>query len=156
MNSRRHRMFGVAIWIASAAIIVAVIFIVLLMLAVGGGRISKERGSWIVGIAFILLLLPFFTIPAGNNLLRRLLLAHYCPRLGGELVIPPVAHMTSRSKPRPKPVPAFAASLNSERDSSLSVAPPGRWFCTISSSVLRPMIRTPSIVPPAISAEQKR
>ncbi|MCC7262587.1 MAG: alpha-galactosidase [Candidatus Latescibacteria bacterium] len=31
---------------------------------------------------------------AGNNLLRRLLLTHYCPRLGGELVIPPVAHMT--------------------------------------------------------------
>lgn len=30
----------------------------------------------------------------GNNLLRRLLLAHYCPRIDGELVIPPVAHMT--------------------------------------------------------------
>ena len=50
--------------------VVAIVFIVLLMLAVGGGRISKERGSWIVGISFVLLLLPFFTIPAGNNLIR--------------------------------------------------------------------------------------
>lgn len=30
----------------------------------------------------------------GNLLLRRLLLAHYCPRVDGELAIPPVAHMT--------------------------------------------------------------
>jgi alpha-galactosidase len=30
----------------------------------------------------------------GNNLLRRLLLAKYCPRFDGELVLPPVAHMT--------------------------------------------------------------
>ena len=50
--------------------VIAIVFIVLLMLAVGGGRISKERGSWIVGISFVLLLLPFFTIPAGNNLIR--------------------------------------------------------------------------------------
>ncbi|KPK83950.1 MAG: hypothetical protein AMJ81_06905 [Phycisphaerae bacterium SM23_33] len=29
---------------------------------------------------------------AGNNLLRRLLLGHYLPRVGGELFLPPVAH----------------------------------------------------------------
>lgn len=51
-------------------IVIAIAFVVLLVLAVSGGRISKERGSWIVGIAFVVLLLPFFTIPAGNNLLR--------------------------------------------------------------------------------------
>ncbi len=28
----------------------------------------------------------------GNNLLRRLLIAHYLPRIGGELFLPPVAH----------------------------------------------------------------
>ena len=50
--------------------LLAVVFVVLLVLAVAGGRISKERGSWIVGISFILLLLPFLTIPAGDNLLR--------------------------------------------------------------------------------------
>ncbi|MGI9187866.1 MAG: ABC transporter permease [Gaiellales bacterium] len=50
--------------------LIALVFIVLLILAVSGGKISKEKGSWIVGIAFILLLLPFFTIPAGNNLIR--------------------------------------------------------------------------------------
>ena len=31
---------------------------------------------------------------AGNNILRRLLLKHYCPRESGELALPPVAHMT--------------------------------------------------------------
>ncbi|HXI16660.1 MAG TPA: glycoside hydrolase family 36 protein [Chloroflexota bacterium] len=30
----------------------------------------------------------------GQNLLRRLLLDEYCPRVGGELWVPPVAHMT--------------------------------------------------------------
>ena len=30
----------------------------------------------------------------GNNLLRRLLLAHYAPRIDGEAVLPPVCHMT--------------------------------------------------------------
>jgi len=30
----------------------------------------------------------------GNNLLRRLILAHYTPRVNGELAVPPVAHMT--------------------------------------------------------------
>jgi len=30
----------------------------------------------------------------GNNLLRRIILAHYTPRLDGEIAIPPVAHMT--------------------------------------------------------------
>ena len=30
----------------------------------------------------------------GNNLLRRLILAHYTPRIGGELAIPPIAHNT--------------------------------------------------------------
>jgi len=33
----------------------------------------------------------------GHHLLKRLLLAHYCPRIGGELAIPPVAHPTSAS-----------------------------------------------------------
>jgi len=50
--------------------VIALVFIVLLILAVSGGKISKDRGGWIVGIAFILLLAPFMTIPAGNNLLR--------------------------------------------------------------------------------------
>ncbi len=50
--------------------VIAVVFIILLVLAVSGGRISKDHGGWIVGIAFVLLLLPFLTIPAGNNLIR--------------------------------------------------------------------------------------
>lgn len=43
-----------------------------------------------------ILLIPWHGDDAitGNNLLRRLLLAHYCPRIDGELAIPPVAHMT--------------------------------------------------------------
>lgn len=31
----------------------------------------------------------------GHHLLRQLLLAHYCPRINGELALPPVAHPTS-------------------------------------------------------------
>ncbi len=50
-------------------IIVGIVFVVLLALAVSAGRI-REYGSWIVGIAFVLLLVPFLTFPAGNNLLR--------------------------------------------------------------------------------------
>jgi len=51
------------------AIAVALVFILLLVLAVSGGRF-KEYGSWVVGIAFVLLLVPFMTLPAGNNLIR--------------------------------------------------------------------------------------
>lgn len=50
--------------------VIALVFIVLLLLAVAGGKISKDRGGWIVAIAFLLLLAPFMTLPAGNNLLR--------------------------------------------------------------------------------------
>ncbi|MHB0859154.1 MAG: glycoside hydrolase family 36 protein [Anaerolineae bacterium] len=31
---------------------------------------------------------------AGNNLLRRVILDHYTPRIGGEIVLPPITHMT--------------------------------------------------------------
>ena len=50
-------------------IVVGIVFIVLLLVAVTGSRIP-EYGSWIVGIAFVLLLAPFLTFPAGNNLVR--------------------------------------------------------------------------------------
>jgi len=51
------------------AIVIALAFIVLLVLAVSGGRF-KDYGSWVVGVAFVLLLVPFMTLPAGNNLIR--------------------------------------------------------------------------------------
>ena len=51
------------------ALVIGVVFVVLLITAVTAGRIP-DYGSWIVGIAFVLLLAPFLTLPAGNNLLR--------------------------------------------------------------------------------------
>ncbi len=50
-------------------LLVGIIFLVLLVAAVTASRIP-EYGNWIVGIAFVLLLTPFMTLPAGNNLLR--------------------------------------------------------------------------------------
>ncbi len=50
-------------------ILIGLVLAVLLVLAVTGSRIPNV-GSWVVGIAFALLLVPFLTIPAGNNLLR--------------------------------------------------------------------------------------
>ena len=45
------------------------VFGILLILAVTASRIPEYR-SWVVGAAFALLLVPFLTFPAGNNLLR--------------------------------------------------------------------------------------
>ena len=50
-------------------LLVGIVFGILLILAVTASRIS-EYGSWVVGVAFALLLVPFLTIPAGNNLIR--------------------------------------------------------------------------------------
>jgi spermidine/putrescine transport system permease protein len=50
-------------------LLVGIAFVVLLIAAVTANRIP-EYGSWIVGIAFVLLLAPFLTFPAGNNLVR--------------------------------------------------------------------------------------
>jgi len=55
---------------AIPAVLIGVVLIVLLVLTVAGGRLSERHGTWIVGIAFALLLMPFLTIPAGNSLLR--------------------------------------------------------------------------------------
>jgi spermidine/putrescine transport system permease protein len=44
--------------------------VLLVVGAVFGKRISERYGSWIVGVSFGLLLAPFLTIPAGNNLIR--------------------------------------------------------------------------------------
>jgi spermidine/putrescine transport system permease protein len=54
---------------AVPVIAVGIVIAVLIVLAVTGQRVP-EYGSWIVGTAFALLLVPFLTIPAGNNLLR--------------------------------------------------------------------------------------
>jgi spermidine/putrescine transport system permease protein len=51
-------------------VVVGALFVVLVLGAVFGKRLSERFGSWIVGVCFFLLLLPFMTIPAGNNLLR--------------------------------------------------------------------------------------
>ena len=50
-------------------LLVAIVFVVLLVLAVTGTKL-KDYGSWVVGVAFALLLVPFLTFPAGNNLVR--------------------------------------------------------------------------------------
>ncbi len=50
-------------------LLVAIVFVVLLVLAVTGSKL-KDYGSWVVGVAFALLLVPFLTFPAGNNLVR--------------------------------------------------------------------------------------
>jgi spermidine/putrescine transport system permease protein len=50
--------------------LVGVVFVVLVGAAVFGKRISERYGGWMVGVSFCLLLAPFLTIPAGNNLLR--------------------------------------------------------------------------------------
>ncbi len=52
-------------------LLIGIFFLVLLVAAVTANRIP-EYGNWLVGIAFVLLLAPFLTIPAGNNLLRLL------------------------------------------------------------------------------------
>jgi spermidine/putrescine transport system permease protein len=51
-------------------VVVGALFVVLVLGAVFGKRLSERFGGWIVGVSFFLLLLPFMTIPAGNNLLR--------------------------------------------------------------------------------------
>jgi spermidine/putrescine transport system permease protein len=48
------------------------VFVLLVLGAVFGKRLSERYGGWIVGLSFFLLLAPFMTIPAGNNLLRLL------------------------------------------------------------------------------------
>lgn len=50
-------------------LLVGLVLAVLLIVAVTAHRVP-DYGSWIVGIAFALLLVPFLTIPAGNNLIR--------------------------------------------------------------------------------------
>jgi spermidine/putrescine transport system permease protein len=50
--------------------VAGVVFVVLVAGAVAGKHISARYGGWIVGICFALLIAPFLTIPAGNNLLR--------------------------------------------------------------------------------------
>jgi spermidine/putrescine transport system permease protein len=49
---------------------VGVVFAALIVGAVLGRRFSDRYGGWIQGASFLLLLAPFMTIPAGNNLLR--------------------------------------------------------------------------------------
>lgn len=50
--------------------VVGVVLILLVLGAVFGKRLSQHYGNWIVGGCFALLLVPFLTIPAGNNLIR--------------------------------------------------------------------------------------
>jgi spermidine/putrescine transport system permease protein len=50
--------------------VAGILFVALVVGAVAGKRISQRYGGWIVGICFVLLLAPFLTIPAGNNLIR--------------------------------------------------------------------------------------
>lgn len=47
-----------------------VVFVALVVGAVFGPRLSERFGGWIRAASFLLLLAPFLTIPAGNNLLR--------------------------------------------------------------------------------------
>jgi spermidine/putrescine transport system permease protein len=53
-----------------SAWVVGVFFAALVFGAVFGPRISARYGGWIRAGSFLLLLAPFLTIPAGNNLLR--------------------------------------------------------------------------------------
>jgi spermidine/putrescine transport system permease protein len=50
--------------------VVGVLFAALVFSAVFGPRLSERYGGWIRGGSFLLLLAPFLTFPAGNNLLR--------------------------------------------------------------------------------------
>ena len=50
--------------------VVGVFFAALVFGAVFGPRLSERYGGWIRAGSFLLLLAPFLTIPAGNNLLR--------------------------------------------------------------------------------------
>jgi spermidine/putrescine transport system permease protein len=50
--------------------VVGVVFAALVVGAVGGKRLSERFGGWIQIGSLVLLLIPFLTIPAGNNLLR--------------------------------------------------------------------------------------
>jgi spermidine/putrescine transport system permease protein len=50
--------------------LVGAVFVVLVGGAVFGKRLSERYGGWFVLVSFLLLLAPFMTIPAGNNLLR--------------------------------------------------------------------------------------
>ena len=49
---------------------IGIIFVALVVGAVAGRRLSERWGGWIQGGSIVLLLVPFMTIPAGNNLLR--------------------------------------------------------------------------------------
>jgi spermidine/putrescine transport system permease protein len=50
--------------------VVGVVFALFILGAVLGRRISERYGAWVQAGSFLLLLAPFMTIPAGNNLLR--------------------------------------------------------------------------------------
>ena len=50
--------------------VIGVVFAALVFGAVFGSRLSERYGGWIRAGSFLLLLAPFLTIPAGNNLLR--------------------------------------------------------------------------------------
>ena len=50
--------------------VIGVAFAALVFGAVFGSRLSERYGGWIRAGSFLLLLAPFLTIPAGNNLLR--------------------------------------------------------------------------------------
>jgi spermidine/putrescine transport system permease protein len=50
--------------------VVGVVFAALVVGAVAGRRLSERYGGWIQIGSLVLLLVPFMTIPAGNNLLR--------------------------------------------------------------------------------------
>jgi spermidine/putrescine transport system permease protein len=50
--------------------VVGVVFAAFVFGAVFGRRLSERYGGWIQASSFLLLLAPFLTIPAGNNLLR--------------------------------------------------------------------------------------
>ena len=50
--------------------VIGVVFAALVVGAVFGSRLSERYGGWIRAGSFLLLLAPFLTIPAGNNLLR--------------------------------------------------------------------------------------
>ena len=50
--------------------VVGVVFAAFVFGAVFGRRLSERYGGWIQAGSFLLLLAPFLTIPAGNNLLR--------------------------------------------------------------------------------------
>jgi spermidine/putrescine transport system permease protein len=60
---------GSGISVTFPAIVLGVLFVVLIMGAVMGSRFG-ERGGLITGVAFVLLLAPFLTLPLGNNLVR--------------------------------------------------------------------------------------